>query len=86
MPALALAVRKHSEFAAYLVELRQTKSHRPMFNAGMNRAHRPQLIKVSGGPTPKLPTAMRRTVPIAEWTAREPVRQAAEFVTPRPPC
>ena len=44
----------HSEFGAYLEELRQIKSHRPIFNVRMNRTRRPQLIKVSGGPAPKI--------------------------------
>lgn len=43
-----------SEFGAYLAELRDIKRYRPVFNVRMNRTRRAVLIKVSGGPTPKL--------------------------------
>jgi excinuclease UvrABC nuclease subunit len=43
-----------SEFAAYLEELREIKRYRPVFNVRMNRTRRAVLIKVSGGPAPKL--------------------------------
>ena len=43
-----------SEFAAYLEELRQIKQYRPVFNVRMNRARRAVMIKVTGGPAPKI--------------------------------
>jgi excinuclease ABC subunit C len=43
-----------SEFAAYLGELRQIKRWRPHFNWKLNRTRRAVLIKVSGGPAPRV--------------------------------
>ena len=43
-----------SDFAAHLSELRHIKSHRPLYNVRMNRSRSWVLIKVSGGPAPKL--------------------------------
>ncbi|MGH7534101.1 MAG: nuclease [Gemmatimonadales bacterium] len=43
-----------SEFAAYLGELRQIRRYRPHFNHRGNRSRRSVLIKVSGGPAPRV--------------------------------
>lgn len=43
-----------SEFAAYLGELRQIRRYRPHFNHRGNRTRRSVLIKVSGGPAPRV--------------------------------
>jgi len=43
-----------SEFAAYLTELRQIRKLRPHFNYKLNRTRRSVLIKVSGGPAPRV--------------------------------
>ena len=43
-----------SEFAAYLAELRQIRRFRPTFNYKLNRTRRSILIKVSGGPAPRV--------------------------------
>jgi excinuclease ABC subunit C len=43
-----------SEFAAYLNELRQIRRYRPYFNYRGNRTRRSVLIKVSGGPAPRV--------------------------------
>lgn len=43
-----------SEFAAYLGELRQIRKLRPHFNHKANRTRRSVLIKVAGGPAPRV--------------------------------
>jgi excinuclease ABC subunit C len=43
-----------SDFAAYLGELRQIRRYRPYFNFRGNRTRRSVLIKVSGGPAPRV--------------------------------
>jgi excinuclease ABC subunit C len=43
-----------SDFAAYLTELRAIRRHRPPFNYKANRTRRSVLIKVSGGPAPRI--------------------------------
>jgi excinuclease ABC subunit C len=43
-----------SEFAAYLGELRQIRKFRPHFNHKANRTRRSVLIKVAGGPAPRV--------------------------------
>jgi excinuclease ABC subunit C len=43
-----------SEFAAYLGELRQIRKLRPYFNHKGNRTRRAVLIKVAGGPAPRV--------------------------------
>jgi excinuclease ABC subunit C len=43
-----------SEFAAYLGELRQIRKYRPHFNHRGNRTRRSVLIKVAGGPAPRV--------------------------------
>jgi excinuclease ABC subunit C len=43
-----------SEFAAYLGELRQIRKLRPHFNHKGNRTRRSALIKVAGGPAPRV--------------------------------
>lgn len=43
-----------SEFAAYLGELRQIRKFRPHFNYKSNRTRRSVLIKVAGGPAPRV--------------------------------
>ena len=43
-----------SEFAAYLAELRQIRRHRPHFNHRGNVTRRSVLIKISGGPAPRV--------------------------------
>jgi excinuclease ABC subunit C len=43
-----------SEFAAYLGELRQIRKFRPHFNHKGNRTRRSVLIKVAGGPAPRV--------------------------------
>jgi excinuclease ABC subunit C len=43
-----------SEFAAYLGELRQIRKLRPYFNHKANRTRRSALIKVAGGPAPRI--------------------------------
>jgi excinuclease ABC subunit C len=43
-----------SEFSAYLTELRQIRKFRPHFNWRLNRTRRSVLIKVSGGPAPRV--------------------------------
>jgi excinuclease ABC subunit C len=43
-----------SEFAALLTELRQIRRYRPHFNHKFNRTRRSVLIKVSGGPAPRV--------------------------------
>jgi excinuclease ABC subunit C len=43
-----------SEFAAYLGELRQIRNHRPHFNYRGNVTRRSVLIKMSGGPAPRI--------------------------------
>lgn len=43
-----------SEFAAYLTELRQIRRFRPHFNYKGNHTRRSILIKVSGGPAPRV--------------------------------
>jgi excinuclease ABC subunit C len=43
-----------SEFAAYLGELRQIRKFRPYFNHKGNRTRRSVLIKVAGGPAPRV--------------------------------
>jgi excinuclease ABC subunit C len=43
-----------SEFAAYLVELRQIRKFRPYFNHKGNRTRRSALIKIAGGPAPRV--------------------------------
>jgi excinuclease ABC subunit C len=43
-----------SEFAAYLGELRQIRKLRPYFNHKGNRTRRSVLIKVAGGPAPRV--------------------------------
>lgn len=45
-----------SEFAALLAELRAIRRYRPAFNVQMNRTRRNLLIKLSGGPAPRLYT------------------------------
>jgi len=44
----------HSEFAAYLNELRDIRRHRPVFNVHMNRRRRATFVKVLDGPAPKV--------------------------------
>jgi excinuclease ABC subunit C len=43
-----------SEFAALLTELRRIREYRPHFNHRFNRTRRSVLIKVSGGPAPRV--------------------------------
>src|SRR5690606_35094634 len=43
-----------SEFAALLTELRQIRQYRPHFNFKLNRTRRSILIKISGGPAPRV--------------------------------
>lgn len=43
-----------SEFAAYLGELRQIRKFRPHFNHKANRTRRSVLIKIAGGPAPRV--------------------------------
>jgi excinuclease ABC subunit C len=43
-----------SEFAAYLGELRQIRKYRPHFNYKGNRTRRSVLIKIAGGPVPRI--------------------------------
>ena len=43
-----------SEFAALLTELRQIRRFRPHFNWKLNRTRRSVLIKISGGPAPRV--------------------------------
>lgn len=43
-----------SEFAAYLGELRQIRKLRPYFNHKGNRTRRSVLIKIAGGPAPRV--------------------------------
>jgi excinuclease ABC subunit C len=43
-----------SEFAAYLNELRQIRKFRPYFNHKANRTRRSALIKIAGGPAPRV--------------------------------
>ena len=43
-----------SEFAAYLTELRQIKRFHPVLNHHMNRIRRTVLVRVAGGPAPRL--------------------------------
>jgi excinuclease ABC subunit C len=43
-----------SEFAAYLGELRQIRKFRPYFNHKGNRTRRSALIKIAGGPAPRV--------------------------------
>jgi excinuclease ABC subunit C len=43
-----------SEFAAYLGELRQIRKYRPYFNYRGNRTRRSVLIKIAGGPAPRV--------------------------------
>src|SRR5690606_31441028 len=43
-----------SEFSAYLSELRQIRRYRPRFNVTLNRTRRSVLIKVGGGPAPRV--------------------------------
>ena len=43
-----------SEFAALLTELRQIRHCRPHFNYKLNRTRRSVLIKISGGPAPRV--------------------------------
>ena len=43
-----------SEFAALLTELRQIREYRPHFNFKLNRTRRSVLIKISGGPAPRV--------------------------------
>jgi excinuclease ABC subunit C len=43
-----------SEFAAYLGELRQIRKFRPYFNHKGNRTRRSVLIKIAGGPAPRV--------------------------------
>ena len=43
-----------SEFAAYLGELRQIRKFRPHFNYRGNVTRRSVLIKISGGPAPRV--------------------------------
>jgi excinuclease ABC subunit C len=43
-----------SEFAAYLGELRQIRKMRPYFNHKGNRTRRSALIKIAGGPAPRI--------------------------------
>jgi excinuclease ABC subunit C len=43
-----------SEFAAYLNELRQIRQYRPYFNHKGNRTRRSVLIKIAGGPAPRV--------------------------------
>jgi len=43
-----------SEFAAYLRELRQIRKLRPYFNHKGNRTRRSALIKIAGGPAPRV--------------------------------
>ncbi len=43
-----------SEFAALLTELRRIRRYRPHFNYKFNRTRRSVLIKVSGGPAPRV--------------------------------
>jgi excinuclease ABC subunit C len=43
-----------SEFAAYLGELRQIRKYRPYFNHKGNRTRRSVLIKIAGGPAPRV--------------------------------
>lgn len=43
-----------SEFAAYLLELRRIRKLRPPFNYKLNRTRRSVLIKVAGGPAPRV--------------------------------
>jgi excinuclease ABC subunit C len=43
-----------SEFAAYLGELRQIRKYRPHFNYKGNHTRRSVLIKIAGGPAPRV--------------------------------
>jgi excinuclease ABC subunit C len=43
-----------SEFSAYLSELRQIRRYRPRFNVTLNRTRRSVLVKVGGGPAPRV--------------------------------
>ncbi|MFL5402985.1 MAG: nuclease, partial [Gemmatimonadales bacterium] len=43
-----------SEFAAYLGELRQIRKYRPYFNHKANHTRRSVMIKVAGGPAPRV--------------------------------
>jgi excinuclease ABC subunit C len=43
-----------SDFAAYLGELRQIRKLRPYFNHKANRTRRAALIKIAGGPAPRV--------------------------------
>lgn len=43
-----------SEFSAYLAELRQIRRWRPRFNVALNRTRRSVLIKIGGGPAPRI--------------------------------
>lgn len=47
-----------SEFAACLGELRQIRRHRPHFNHRMNHGRRAVLVRISGGPAPRLTFGM----------------------------
>ncbi len=44
----------HSEFAAFLTELRHIQRYRPLFNVRLNRVRRATFIKVLDGPAPKV--------------------------------
>lgn len=43
-----------SEFSAYLSELKQIRRYRPRFNVALNRTRRSVLIKIGGGPAPRV--------------------------------
>lgn len=43
-----------SEFAALLGEVRAIREHRPPYNVAMNRTRRSVLVKLGGGPAPRL--------------------------------
>jgi excinuclease ABC subunit C len=44
----------HSEFAAFVTELRHIQRYRPIFNVQLNRVRRATFIKVLDGPAPKV--------------------------------
>ncbi|MEP6573771.1 MAG: nuclease [Gemmatimonadota bacterium] len=57
----------HSEFAAYLGELRQIARLRPALNYHMNRARRTVFIKVSAGPAPRISSGPATGSEDARW-------------------
>ena len=67
-----------SEFAALLTELRRIRQYRPHFNYKFNRTRRSILIKISGGPAPRMSAG--QTIAAGDEKVYGPYRSLARTV------